>query len=112
MAALQPSEIISASPSAFKVAGSSTTKPVQGTIVSAKEVSGNRLSLQIVSTTPDDYATGNTITIDGEDVVIQSVSKPTIKTKSGKTLIQKSSNITMPANGSVKFNKIQIVMEF
>ena len=112
MAALQPLLIISESPTAFKLAGSASAKPIQGTIMNAKEVSGNRLSLQMVSVSPDDYEVGNTITIGGEDVTISSVSKPSIKTKTGKTLVQKPANITMPTNGSIKFNKIQIVMEF
>ena len=112
MAALNPNLIIGNNVSFVKAGVSSPTKPIQGTIMDAKEISGNRLSIQMVSVTPDEYAVGEILTIDDEDVTISSVSKPSIKTKSGKTLIQKSANITMPTNGSIKFNKIQVVMEF
>lgn len=112
MAALNPNLIIGVNPSSVKKNVGSPDVPIQGTIMNAKEVSGNRLSIQMVSTSPEDYAVGEILTISGEEIAISSVSKPSIKSKSGNTLLQKSANILMPTNGSIKFNKIQVVMEF
>lgn len=112
MAALNPNTIIGQNPTAVKANVGSAAVPIQGTIMNAKEVSGNRLAIQMVSVSPGDYAVGEILTIDGEEVSISSVSKPSIKSKSGTTLLQKSANILMPTNGSIKFNKIQVVMEF
>jgi hypothetical protein len=101
--------IIGYADSAAFVGGQSST--IQGTVMSAKQ-SGSNIELQVVSTSPDQYAVGEVIEISGENITISSVSKPNVESKSGKTLLQRETNIPMPTNGSIKFNKIQIIMEF
>ena len=76
MAALNPNIIIGKNPSAVKANVGSSAAPIQGTIMNAKEISGNRLAIQMVSVSPDDYAVGEILTIDDEEVSISSVSKP------------------------------------
>ena len=72
----------------------------QGTVVSAKQspTTSNRGSTQVVSLTPDNYKTGDTLTLDGVEYPITSVQKPNIKTKSGTPLVQKPATIQMPDN--------------
>ena len=70
----------------------------QGTVVSAGEKPGvaNRALLEVVSVTPDDYASGDVLTLGGVDYPITGVTKSTIKTKSGSPLVQKAATIEMP----------------
>tara|TARA_R110002051_G_scaffold93186_1_gene163046 strand:- start:46 stop:363 length:318 start_codon:yes stop_codon:yes gene_type:complete len=72
----------------------------QGTVVFAGEKPGvtDRALTEVVSITPDDYASGDVLTIGGVDYPITAVTKPTIKTKSGSPLVQKAATIEMPDN--------------
>ena len=70
----------------------------QGTVVSSGEKPGvaDLALVEVVSITPDDYASGDVLTIGGVDYAITSVTKSTIKTKSGRPLVQKAATIEMP----------------
>ncbi len=72
----------------------------QGIVVSSKQspTASNRGQAQVVSLTPDNYKSGDTLTLGGVDYPITSVQKPSIKTKSGSPLVQKSATIQMPDN--------------
>lgn len=72
----------------------------QGVVVSSKQspTASNRGQAQVVSLTPDEYKSGDVLTLGGVDYPITTVQKPDIKTKSGTPLVQKSATIQLPDN--------------
>ena len=70
----------------------------QGTIVKStvSTVDPTRGSVYIVTITPDEYKAGDVVTIGENDYPVTTVVKPTIKTNSGSTMVQKSAEIEIP----------------
>lgn len=93
-----------------------STAGKQGTVVAStvSTVDPTRGSVYLVTITPDEYKTGDVVTIGEEDYPVTSVVKPTIKTKSGSPMVQKSANITIPESDSapVKRYSFLIVKSF
>jgi len=70
----------------------------QGTVVKStvSPLDPTRGSVYVVTTIPDEYKAGDVVTIGENDYPVISVLKPTIKTNSGSTMVQKSAEIEIP----------------
>lgn len=75
-----------------------STATKQGTVVKStvSTVDPTRGSVYLVTITPDEFKAGDTVAINGNDYPVTSVVKPTIKTNSGSTMVQKSATIEIP----------------
>ena len=84
----------------------------QGTVVfsSVSTVDRTRGSVQICTIAPDSYKTGDVLTINGDEYEVTSVIKPTIKTKSGSTMLQKSATIELPENTTQPVKRFSFLM--
>ena len=74
----------------------------QGTVISSKvdPADATKGLIQLVTITPNEYNLGDTVEIDDADYPISSIVKPTTKVNSGKSIVQKETNITIPEQGS------------
>jgi len=84
----------------------------QGKIVSSEESKkiANRINVQMTTITPSKYSSGKTITIDGVDYPILSVTKSTLKTNSGTPVFQKSADIQLPESESAPIKKYSFLI--
>lgn len=88
------------------------TSGKQGTVVktTVSDLDPNRGSVFLVSITPNEYKSGDTVTIGDADYAITSVIKPTLKANSGNTLVQKSADINIPESDSAPTKRFSFLI--
>lgn len=84
----------------------------QGTVIktTVSTVDPNRGSVFVVSITPDEYKSGDTVTIGEVDYPVTAVIKPTVKANSGNTLVQKSADINIPESDSAPTKRFSFLI--
>lgn len=84
----------------------------QGTVVktTVSPTDSSRGSVFLVSITPDQYKSGDTVTIGEVDYPVTAVVKPTLKANSGNTLVQKAASINIPESDSAPTKRFSFLI--